>query len=81
MRVCNTGISNEVASTLVMCRTPMIDTEKGKWEKVILSLLSGLRDLNMFISLSMRLDARSSNPWLFRFFYIADHLLTKCPMS
>lgn len=49
-----------------MCRTPRIDTEKGKWEKVILSLLWSLRDLNTSIPLPRKLNAASPCPELFR---------------
>lgn len=77
----NTGISNEAASALVMCRTPVIDTEKGKSEKVILSLLWSLRDLNTSIPLPTKLDAAS--PWqeLFRFCLKCRSSLNKMPMN
>lgn len=75
------GISNETASTLVMCRTPMIDREKGKCEKVILSLLRSLKDPNTAIPLPRKLDAASPCPELFRSCLYCRPSLNKMPMN
>lgn len=75
------GQSNEAASALVMCRTPMIDTEKSKWEKIILSLLWSLRDLNTSIPLPRKLDAASPCPELFRSCLNCRPFLNKMPMN
>lgn len=59
----------------------MIDSEKGKWEKIILSLLWSLRGLNTSVSLPRKLDAASPCPELFRSCLNCRPFLYKMPMN